>query len=543
MVNQVPVVAVLMIVQGSLECLMGILLLILGPVMLAAPQHNGPSPAGVGTFIFIFGVVIIIIAGLKIAAGVKGLKYRDRAFGIVTLLLGVVTFLTFYCAPTSLALMIYGLIVYLNQDVAKAFELGEQGYSPRDIQASFGQPFHQAGYSSPPVSGSGPGFPPSYGSTAFGTHAGSTSPMPGYGVPSRSGAAPNSGSPGKGMAVASLILGLIGLFTAGLFLVGAITGLILGIVSLTKSRKSAVYAGSSRGMAIAGIVLNSLAGLIAPLIAAIAIPNLLAARRAANTASAIQTLRTIHSAQITYQAAEGKGNFATNLSDLAQAGYIDNSIAQAQSTPKNGYRLSEIITTPATMKAAATYWLTSSPIVTEGATRTGNDCLYLDETGIIRHSKSPKIKPGATSEPISKLEPTSLPSHLIREKETIQSAHSQLHAGGSIHAQSANRTWTRPFAGDHKTGPVIRMPKPPALEHFKLNLAECFGPALPGFESGVIIHHQLSGSQIRHRSQTQHLCLTPSQDHCPAQTIDALAGFDLANPGIAGGEHHQLGAT
>lgn len=298
------------------------------------------------------------------------------------------------------------------------------------------------------------------------------------------------------MAVASLILGIIGLFTAGLFLVGAITGLILGIVSLTKSRKSSAYAGSSRGMAIAGIVLNSLAGLIAPLIAAIAIPNLLAARRAANTASAIQTLRTIHSAQITYQAAEGKGNFATNLSDLAQAGYIDNSIAQAQSTPKNGYRLSEIITTPATTKAAATYWLTSSPIVTEGATRTGNDCLYLDETGIIRHSKNPKIKPGATSEPISKLEPTSLPSHLIREKETTQSAHSQLHAGGSIHAQSANRTWTRPFAGDHKTGPVIRMPKPLALEHFKLNLPKRFGATSASFELGVIIHHQLPRRQI-----------------------------------------------
>lgn len=46
------------------------------------------------------------------------------------------------------------------------------------------------------------------------------------------------------------------------------------------------------------------------IIAAIAIPNLLAARRSANEGSAASSLRTVHGAQATYQATSGNGNYA-----------------------------------------------------------------------------------------------------------------------------------------------------------------------------------------------------------------------------------------
>lgn len=46
------------------------------------------------------------------------------------------------------------------------------------------------------------------------------------------------------------------------------------------------------------------------IIAAIAIPNLLASRRAANEGSAISSLRTYHGAQLTYQGTTGGGNYA-----------------------------------------------------------------------------------------------------------------------------------------------------------------------------------------------------------------------------------------
>src|SRR5881396_2184843 len=47
------------------------------------------------------------------------------------------------------------------------------------------------------------------------------------------------------------------------------------------------------------------------IIAAIAIPNLLASRRAANEGSAQQSLRTMSSAEATYQATAGAGSYGT----------------------------------------------------------------------------------------------------------------------------------------------------------------------------------------------------------------------------------------
>ena len=60
------------------------------------------------------------------------------------------------------------------------------------------------------------------------------------------------------------------------------------------------------------------------IIAAIAIPNLLKSRQAANEASAIGSVRTIGTGQATYQSTKGKGkDFADALSDLAADGSVD----------------------------------------------------------------------------------------------------------------------------------------------------------------------------------------------------------------------------
>ena len=56
--------------------------------------------------------------------------------------------------------------------------------------------------------------------------------------------------------------------------------------------------------------------IIIAIIAAIAIPNLLASRRAANEASAINSMRSIHSAQVTYFATEGANEVYGSLADL-----------------------------------------------------------------------------------------------------------------------------------------------------------------------------------------------------------------------------------
>ena len=66
------------------------------------------------------------------------------------------------------------------------------------------------------------------------------------------------------------------------------------------------------------------------IIAAIAIPNLLAARRSANEGSAASSLRTIHGASATWQATVGNGNFpgdqtvgVVGLGELGSGNLID----------------------------------------------------------------------------------------------------------------------------------------------------------------------------------------------------------------------------
>src|SRR5438067_11350180 len=58
------------------------------------------------------------------------------------------------------------------------------------------------------------------------------------------------------------------------------------------------------------------------IIAAIAIPNLLASRRAANEGSAQQSLRTISSSEATYYSTAGSGSYGT-VADLVPQQLVD----------------------------------------------------------------------------------------------------------------------------------------------------------------------------------------------------------------------------
>lgn len=122
----------------------------------------------------------------------------------------------------------------------------------------------------------------------------------------------------QGLAVASLVLGIVGLFTLGILGVGALLGIVLGVMALVKANDDpAKYGG--KGKAIAGIALCLLSVVVMPfllgIVAAIAIPSLLRARVAANETAATSEVRTVAAAEAAYQAANG-GYFDT-LSCLA----------------------------------------------------------------------------------------------------------------------------------------------------------------------------------------------------------------------------------
>jgi type IV pilus assembly protein PilA len=72
------------------------------------------------------------------------------------------------------------------------------------------------------------------------------------------------------------------------------------------------------------------------IIAAIAIPNLLASRRAANEASAISSLRTIVSAEASYSAQQTVPAYG-DLAALKANSLIDERLGTADATAKSGY--------------------------------------------------------------------------------------------------------------------------------------------------------------------------------------------------------------
>ncbi len=122
------------------------------------------------------------------------------------------------------------------------------------------------------------------------------------------------------------------------------------------------------------------------IIAAIAIPNLLRSRIAANEASAVGTIRTINTAEITYNSTYPTVGYSSTLTDMGPAtgtptsttaGLLDETLAQASPT-KSGY----VFTygngggTP-----IATYTINGDPV---SANSSGVRTFYSDESGVIR---------------------------------------------------------------------------------------------------------------------------------------------------------------
>jgi len=82
-------------------------------------------------------VPALLCGVLRLVAGIFNLRYRSRILGMAALGVGLLTMITGYCAISSMALAVYGLIVYLNDSVVAAFAMGDSGKSGTDIQAAF----------------------------------------------------------------------------------------------------------------------------------------------------------------------------------------------------------------------------------------------------------------------------------------------------------------------------------------------------------------------------------------------------------------------
>ena len=132
---------------------------------------------------------------------------------------------------------------------------------------------------------------------------------------------------------------------------------------------------------------------IIALIAAIAIPNLLASRRAANEGSTIASLRTLHGANFTYASTIGNGSYAglagtvglSSLTELGDAALIDPVL---QSGEKSGYSYIGDRAL-ATATESETFYFAANPTTASGILMSGTKRFGISTDGVIRSDADP----------------------------------------------------------------------------------------------------------------------------------------------------------
>jgi len=145
------------------------------------------------------------------------------------------------------------------------------------------------------------------------------------------------------------------------------------------------------------------------IIAAIAIPNLMRSRMAANESSAVGSIRTINTAFVTYASSFPDTGYAATLGALggttaacappalatvAAACLIDNLLSVVQQ--KSGYQFAAAGAATAGSTTNNTYTVTALPL-SVGAT--GNRGFFSDQSGVIRYTLT-GVAPTIASSPL-----------------------------------------------------------------------------------------------------------------------------------------------
>lgn len=188
----------------------------------------------------------------------------------------------------------------------------------------------------------------------------------------------------SGQAIGSLICGVLFMFFPA-----AVAAIVLGHLAQSQIRNSGGRL-KGAGMATVGLILGYIGVAFIPIIlivAAIAIPNLLRARTAANEASAVGALRTIATAATIYSRTYGRG-FPARLANLGPsptggpdneraAGLIDRMLASGE---KSGY-VFHYAAENTDGDAWSEYQVTADPTVPGTS---GLRHFFIDQTGVIR---------------------------------------------------------------------------------------------------------------------------------------------------------------
>jgi type IV pilus assembly protein PilA len=192
----------------------------------------------------------------------------------------------------------------------------------------------------------------------------------------------------SGKAIGSLVSGICGL----LIFPAAIAAIVLGHISRSEIRKSAGRL-KGAGLALGGLIMGYLGLSVIPvlIIAAIAIPNLLRARIAANEASAVSGVRILNVAEVTYQANFPQIGYTCSLPSLGGSNQSSTSAEHAHliddelsAGSRHGYRF-VIQNCSSSNGVTVKYQVVAYP---ETHNQSGVRAFCSDETGVIKVEES-----------------------------------------------------------------------------------------------------------------------------------------------------------
>jgi len=182
----------------------------------------------------------------------------------------------------------------------------------------------------------------------------------------------------NGWAITSLVSGILNFLLFSILVLPTIAGIVISVVALKRIKRHPLEYGG-HGMAVGGLVLNIVsAAAIIPvlLIAAIAIPNLMASLRAANEGAAIVSLRKFYNAEVDRYAfsrrygtyAELRDSIGPELASGERSGY--RFTLQILNDSGNGYPGFTVVAVPKEYGS------------------TGRRSFFIDQTGVIRAADS-----------------------------------------------------------------------------------------------------------------------------------------------------------
>jgi prepilin-type processing-associated H-X9-DG protein len=131
------------------------------------------------------------------------------------------------------------------------------------------------------------------------------------------GAAPAAAGKTSGLAIAALVLSILGIATCGLtLLITAPLALILGLVAMNKIGKSQGQLGG-RGLALAGVITSCVSLALLPIFAAMLLPAFAAAKQKAQSINCVNNVKVL-STYVLQQADDNQNHFpaATNWCDV-----------------------------------------------------------------------------------------------------------------------------------------------------------------------------------------------------------------------------------